>query len=236
VADDVVNNLTGSGSSPSSGDLSVRASARALAHDFNNLLSAILGHASYLRLLAPPGSEMDETAATIEASAERAKALTQKLYELSTGKESVVEARLDLHGLIREVAATLAPTQAGAAPLVLELEATHSQVRGDSTQLNRLLMNLAVNAREAVGPGGAEIEIRTTDTAAGLRLEVADGGPGIRPEDRRHLFEPNFSTKPGGKGLGLAIVDKIARWHGAQVEVDDNQPRGAIFRITFPRA
>jgi signal transduction histidine kinase len=219
----------------SSSEESVRLAARALAHDLNNLIGAVLGHASYLRMIVDPGSEADQTAAVIESAAERARHLAAQLQQLGAGsKPPAAFAPVDLHAVAREVAATLGIHQLGAAVFSLKLTAPRATVHGDAHQLNQLLMNLAVNACEAMSGTGGEIAIETAAAGERVLLEVRDNGPGIPAEHRTRVFEPSYTTKPSGGGLGLAIARSIARNHGASIEVDANQPRGTVFRLQFP--
>ena len=208
--------------------------ARALAHDFNNLLAAIAGHASYLRMITEPGSEVDETAATIEMVAVRAKGLAAQLHQLGTA-QAPVRAPLtpvDLHALVNEVVATLRTGQANPARFFVLLSATRFVVRGDAGQLHQLVMNLAVNACEAMGASGGEVAIRTTTTEqGGLLLEVRDSGPGIPLGRREQVFDIAYSTKATGGGMGLDIVRRIAGTHGAAIEIADNQPRGTTVSL-----
>jgi two-component system nitrogen regulation sensor histidine kinase NtrY len=107
----------------------------------------------------------------------------------------------------------------------------------DPDQIKRVLVNLVDNAVEAMGgEGTVTIEARSGEGAGFVRLEVADQGPGIRPEDRERLFLPYFSTKKKGSGLGLAIVHRIVSDHHGRIRVEDNQPRGARFVIELPAA
>jgi len=216
----------------------VRLLARTLAHDFNNLIGAILGHASYLRMIAEPGSDVEQTAATIEMAAERARGLAAQLHQLGAAVPGAGKTPVDLHQIISEVASTLGGDHGGPVRYSLDLAAPEAVVNGDAGQLNQLLMNLAINAREAMGAAGGEIRIATARAADGnvLQLEVRDEGPGIPVEHRARVFEPVYTTKTSGGGLGLAIVQRIARDHGAALEIDGNEPRGAIFRVRFPGA
>jgi signal transduction histidine kinase len=213
--------------------------ARALAHDFNNLLAAIAGHASYLRMITEPGSEVDETAATIEMVAVRAKGLAAQLHQLGTvqAPSRAPLAPVDIHALVNEVVATLRTGQANPAQFSVLLSAAPSMVRGDAGQLHQLVMNLAVNACEAMGASGGEVAIWTATTEQGsLLLEVRDSGPGIPAGRREQVFDIAYSTKPTGGGMGLDIVRRIAGTHGAAIEISDNQPCGTVFRLRFPVA
>ena len=219
------------------GDEPVRLTARALAHDFNNLIGAILGHASYLRMIAEPGSEVDQTAATIEMAAERARGLAVQLQQLGSALNAAKPATftpVDLHEIVREVTATLGTGQPGPVRFTLKLSALNSVVRGDAGQLNQLMMNLAVNACEAMGADGGEIEFETVAVELAVQLEVRDSGPGIPADVRARIFDASYTTKRSGGGLGLAIVQQIAAAHGAVIAIDGHRPRGTVFRLRFP--
>jgi signal transduction histidine kinase len=216
---------------------SVGLAARALAHDFNNLLAAIVGHASYLRMITEPGGEVDQTAATIEMAAVRAKGLADQLHQLGSVQ---VPARapmlpVDLHAIVNEVVATLQTGQTKKVRFSVKLGAAKPSIYGDAGQLNQLVMNLAVNAGEAMNGAGGEIEIETTSLDRAVQLEVRDCGLGIPAECRGRIFDTSYSTKPTGGGMGLAIVQRIARDHGATIDIVDNQPRGTVFRLRFPQ-
>jgi signal transduction histidine kinase len=105
----------------------------------------------------------------------------------------------------------------------------------DQEQMKRVLVNLLDNAVEAMGGvGTVTISVRRAPASGPIRIEVADDGPGIRPEDRDRLFLPYFSTKRRGTGLGLAIVHRIVTDHMGRIRVEDNQPHGARFVIDLP--
>jgi two-component system, cell cycle sensor histidine kinase and response regulator CckA len=227
-----------SGSNASDGDEPVRLQARALAHDFNNLLAAIVGHASYLRMITEPGSEVDQAAATIEKAAERARDLATQLHHLGTGLGAVALPRLqpvDLNEIAGEVVSTLQVGGNSPAHFSLKRSEASHMIQGDAGQLNQLVMNLAVNACEAMGAEGGEVAVETSTSPEGLvQLEIRDCGPGIPAHSRNRVFDLTYSTKTNGGGLGLAIVHRIAQSHGAKIEITDNQPRGTIFRLRFP--
>ncbi len=95
-------------------------------------------------------------------------------------------------------------------------------------------MNLVKNAEEALSPRGGHIQVRARRREDEVLIEVEDDGPGIRPEDRIHLFEPYFTTRDGGTGLGLAIAARICQEHGGRLEVGGEFGRGAIFSMALP--
>ena len=112
-------------------------------------------------------------------------------------------------------------------------------VQGDGVQLQQVILNLILNAVEAMGSveGGArELSISTEQDHRGVLVTVRDSGPGVDPEHREHIFKPFFTTKPSGTGMGLSICRSIINAHGGRLWVEANEPRGAVFQFTLPGA
>jgi signal transduction histidine kinase len=109
-------------------------------------------------------------------------------------------------------------------------------VRGDRVQLQQVMLNLILNAVEAMssGEGARELSISIERQAGGIHVDVCDSGPGIEPEHRNRIFEPFYTTKTSGIGMGLSICRSIIDAHGGRLWTDANQPRGAVFRFTLP--
>jgi len=103
----------------------------------------------------------------------------------------------------------------------------------DPQQFRQAIWNLCVNGFEAM-PGGGELRVGATVTGGALVVQVTDSGEGVQPEDATHIFEPFFSTKPSGTGLGLAMVQRIAQDHGGRVDVQSEPGAGSTFSITVP--
>ncbi|HZA12947.1 MAG TPA: ATP-binding protein, partial [Myxococcaceae bacterium] len=108
------------------------------------------------------------------------------------------------------------------------------QAAADRDQITQVLLNLMKNAEEALPGGGGVVEVRVAHRGAEAIVEVADNGPGIRPEDRPRVFEPYYTTKSGGSGLGLPIAARIAQEHGGRLEVGGEYGRGATFTLVLP--
>ena len=207
---------------------------RSLSHDFNNLLAAILGNASLLATLVPEDSEAAGAARVIERAAQRGAELTAHLARAARLEPPRMEAA-DLASAAAEVAQLLRAVTPE--PIAIETKLSPAPVYGDPTELHQLAMNLALNARDAIKAEGV-IAISTAADEKGAVLAVRDTGPGISPEIRERIFEPFFSTKggdEGSRGMGLAIVDRVARRHGAKVELVSEPGSGAEFRVVFPR-
>jgi PAS domain S-box-containing protein len=223
--------------------------AGGLAHDFNNLLTPIIAYADMALSDLEPHSPLWGDVSQIRTAADRARTLTQQL--LAFGRRQVLEMRvLDLADVIAQFKHLLRPVMREDIALDIRLETPLPSIKGDAAKIEQILMNLAVNAIDAM-PGGGRLMISASAVtighddagaqAAGLvgrcvLLTVADTGHGIDAATMEHLFEPFFTTKAQGKGtgLGLATVYGIIRQHGGDVSVRSSQGRGTTFSIYFP--
>jgi len=205
--------------------------AGGVAHDFNNLLTVILAAADTLvrRGVEPP--QVTE----IRVAAERATELTSKLLTFSRAGPQHVR-RLDVGAQLEALSPLLRRLLGPAHELRLEVVDGPVYLLADASQVTQVVMNLALNARDAT-PGGGPIDIRVQPDGDRLRLSVRDRGPGIPDEVRTRLFEPFFTTKDrgGNVGLGLSIVYGVVTGLGGQIEVDSGA-EGTCFTITLPRS
>lgn len=215
--------------------------ARSFAHDFNNLLTGILGHAALIQTATDAGSETREAAGVIYKAAERAGELVGQLMHFTRGGMGR-SLPVDLHATAGEVAGLLKRSVDTNLHLALELNATRFQISGDPGQIHQMLLNLALNARDAM-PEGGTLSIETADHPGGgafrdpaVALTVRDTGCGIAPAIRDAIFQPFFTTKPKGhgSGIGLAIVDRVVRSHRGHVTVESEPGAGSAFRIYLP--
>jgi PAS domain S-box-containing protein len=227
--------------------------AGGVAHDFNNLLTTILGNASLARMELPPSSPAQDCLRQIETTSIRAADLCKQMLAYS-GKGRFVVRRVDLSQLVEQMAELLKVSVSKKATLQLNLGRSLPAVMADATQLQQILMNLVINASEALGGEGGTIEIRTgltradrdyirqlatgTDIAEGsyLFLEVTDNGCGMSSEVQSRIFDPFFSTKFIGRGLGLPAVMGIARGHRGAILVRSQPGKGSTFRLLLPCA
>ncbi len=220
--------------------------AGGVAHDFNNLLVGILGYADVLAADAPRGSVQEEAARTISQAARRAAELTRQLLAVARLGHHRQE-DVDVHALVREVTALLGRTLEKSIRIETRLGAALHHVRGDPGQLQQVILNLAVNARDAMPAGGTlavetALEELAEAPAHGLAegrylvLTVADTGVGIPKDHLDRIFEPFFTTKPEGRGsgLGLATAYGITKGHGGAIRVQSEQGRGARFVVYLP--
>ncbi len=227
--------------------------AGGIAHDFNNLLTGILGNASLAKLDLPPGSPLELPVGQIEIAALRAADLCRQMLAYS-GKAPFVVAPVDLVRLVEETARLLHLSLNKKACLVLDLAAGLPPVRADATQLRQVVMNLVINAAEALGTGAGTITVSARRTQVGperlhrfhacgdysggdsLELRVADTGCGMSPETLGRIFDPFFTTKFTGRGLGLSAVLGIVRGHHGALDVASTPGAGTTFTILLPVA
>jgi PAS domain S-box-containing protein len=210
--------------------------AAGVAHEINTPLTGI---SSYTQLLLE-GEDEDtsrDVLEKIEAQTRRASGITRSLLNLARPEETVFEA-LDLNEAVREVLQLFEPqVRRGAVRLRSRLDEELPPVRGNKGKLQQVLLNLLLNARDAVGESG-EIVVSTSPGRGAARLEVADDGVGISEEDLPRIFDPFFSTKGRGKGtgLGLSITFGIVREHGGRIRAE-SQPGGLTrFHVELPAA
>jgi two-component system, cell cycle sensor histidine kinase and response regulator CckA len=227
--------------------------AGGIAHDFNNLLTGILGNASLvLDELAPSSPERDSIK-QIETAALRAAELTRQMLAYA-GKGRFVTQSIDLNELIVEMAALLKASIAKHVALQFDLAAHLPPIEGDSTQIRQIVMNLIMNAAEAIGESQGSIRIKTQlqqfheERTAGtttvvvdeplsgdyIVLDVIDTGSGMDAATIARIFEPFFTTKFTGRGLGLAAVMGIIRGHHGHLQVTSEVGKGTIFSIFLP--
>jgi two-component system, cell cycle sensor histidine kinase and response regulator CckA len=220
-----------------------------IAHDFNNILGVIIGYTEALQERMAPEHGFREAIDEIQHAAKRAASLTQQLLAFS--RKQVLEAKiLDLNAVVRDMEKMLDSLIGEHIELVLELSGSLGMVKADRSQLEQVVLNLVVNARDAM-PEGGKLTIKTStvtmDDANSARpaymqpgdyvlLKVTDTGCGITREVQAHIFEPFFTTKEKGKGtgLGLATVYGVVKQSGGYILVDSEAGKGAAFDIYLP--
>jgi PAS domain S-box-containing protein len=223
--------------------------AGGVAHDFNNLLSVINGYCEMLAALVAEMPRALHEVNEIHKAGRKAAALTRQL--LAFGRRQPMNARVtDLNQVIRDNADILGRLLGGTGQLVLELAPDLGNVRTDPAQFQQVLVNLTINARDAlrasgrvvIGTANREIKLaqnrRLTDTPPGryVGVTVSDNGTGMDEEVRKHLFEPFFTTKPEGQGtgLGLAMVHGVVQQSGGFITVRSEPGAGTTFEILLP--
>jgi len=225
--------------------------AGGIAHDFNNLLMGVLGNASLALSDLSPRDPAWESIKQIEVAARRAAELTGQILTYS-GKGPVVMKPMDLSDVVREMAKLLQPAVTSKARVEYSLDSDLPAVSGDASQVRQVVMNLIMNASDALGDSPGTIRVRTAvvdpdhldrhanylgdDTAEGpyVLIEVSDDGCGLDEDQRKRMFDPFFTTKFKGRGLGLSTVMGIVRSHKGGITVDSEPGRGTTVRVYLP--
>jgi PAS domain S-box-containing protein len=225
--------------------------AGGIAHDFNNLLTGVLGNASLALLDLPPDSPARVPLRQIETAARRAGELTKQMLAYS-GRGRFQVQPVDLSRIIDEMAGLLQTVISKKAALEFDFAPDLPAVMADATQVRQVVMNLITNASEALGDNSGVVTLRTgvmnasraylTGThvpcdlpeGAYVFLEVSDTGAGIDAATMSRIFDPFFSTKFTGRGLGLAAVLGIVRGHQGAIKVESQLGRGTTFKVLFP--
>jgi two-component system cell cycle sensor histidine kinase/response regulator CckA len=210
--------------------------AGGVAHDFNNLLTAIMGSTDLVEMHAPERARAD--LATIRHASERARDLTRQLLAFAR-KQPAQYKVIDLSAMVGDVERMLRRLVGSSIEMVL-VRGAAVRTRADPSLLEQVLVNLVVNAREAM-PTGGKLTIRV-DESFGVEgrgdwalVEVEDSGVGMDDETRRQVFDPFFTTKTSGTGLGLASSYGIVKQHGGEILVESQPGHGTRFRVLLPR-
>ena len=220
-----------------------------VAHDFNNLLGVILGYCEELQKHIPSEDPYREAVDEIQNAGKRAASLTQQLLAFS--RKQVLEPQiLDLNAIVADAGKMLERLIGEDISLEIVPAQEIGTVRADRGQIERVILNLAVNARDAMPQGGkvtfetADVELdensstlhRCVAPGPYVMLAVSDTGCGMNSELQSHIFEPFFTTKDHGTGLGLATVYGVVKQSGGYISVESEVGKGATFRIYLPRA
>ena len=209
--------------------------AGGIAHDFNNLMTAVIGYSELLLRGFEPGDDRGEKLAAIRDSALRASDLTRQLLAFSrrqimqTEEIDLRDVVTNMDGLLRQLVGDDVRLERCSAP-------SRVIVRADRTQLEQVVMNLAVNARDAM-PDGGTLTVAVENDGDDVVLTVADNGLGIDAATQARIFEPFFTTKPltEGSGLGLSTVHGIVGQTGGTIDVESTVGRGTTFTVRLPR-
>ena len=223
--------------------------AGGVAHDFNNMLGVILGYGDILRAQLSPDHPGQKSAAEMQKAGRRAADLTRQLLAFSR-KQILQPQVVNLNSLIEDLNKMLRRLIGDDIELVFRPDSQGATVKADPGQLEQVVMNLAVNARDAM-PGGGRLLVETARVMVGeefasqhapmpsgeyVLLSISDSGTGMDAETQSHIFEPFFTTKEQGKGtgLGLSIVYGIVKQSGGYIWVDSKVGEGTTFRIYLP--
>lgn len=215
--------------------------AGGIAHDFNNILTSVLGYASLAREDLAPGDRILPYVEAVIQGAERAADLTMQLLAYA-GKGRFVVESVNLSELTREMSRLLLGSIPRNVELRLELDGATPFIEADRSQMQQLIMNLAINAAEAIGDNAGVVRVTTTACAElpGLTegtyacLEVSDNGCGMDESTQSKIFDPFFTTKMMGRGLGLSAVAGIVRAHRGAIKISSEPGKGTTFRVLLP--
>jgi PAS domain S-box-containing protein len=225
--------------------------AGGIAHDFNNLLMAIMGHAELALEGIPPSSPARRDLTGITTATQRAADLCRQMLAYA-GKASFALERVGLGELVEEMTHLLKTSISKKAILVMNLERGLPPIKADPSQIRQIVMNLIINASEAIGDRNGKITVSMgampcdreylrgtelhVDLVPGLYvyIEVADTGVGMDARTQSRIFEPFFSTKFTGRGLGLSAVLGIVRAHKGALKVYSEPGKGTTFKVFFP--
>ncbi|TSK08515.1 MAG: PAS domain S-box protein [Geobacter sp.] len=227
--------------------------AGGVAHDFNNILMAIIGNVDLSLMALPADSPVVTNLNRIQQAAMRAADLAKQMLAYS-GKGRFLVGPVDLNRVVKDLEHILEGSLSDRTGLELELHMPLPNIEADVTQIQQILMNLVMNASEAIGDGRGEIGITTgvlemdrtslKDVLLGehmeegsyVFLEVRDNGCGMEREMVAKIFDPFFTTKFTGRGLGLAAVHGIVRGHKGGIKVYSEPGKGSVFKVLFPQA
>ena len=227
--------------------------AGGIAHDFNNILTGILGNASLARMVAPPGAEVRNFLEKIETASLRAADLCKEMLAYS-GRGQFQMQRLDISSLVEETTHLLQLSISKSTVPRYNLARGLPAIHADATQMRQIVMNLVINASDAIGDRSGIVSIHTgvvradrdylattylsPDLPEGdyVFIEVSDTGSGMSAETQVRIFDPFFTTKVNGRGLGLAAVLGIVRAHKGALKVHSEVGRGSTFKLLLPCA
>ena len=222
-----------------------------IAHDFNNLLGSVLADAELAESEAAAGGSPFEQIQRIKAVAVRAAEIVRELM-IYSGQDQADFGSVDLSRLVEEMLELLKVSISKHAVLKTDLRKNLPAVRGNAAQIRQIVMNLIINASEALGEKDGVIRVTTSFAGSGrhlssisaanlpegdyLRLEVSDTGCGITEEQQTRIFDPFFTTKFAGRGLGLAVVHGIVRANGGAIHLSSTPGQGTTFQLFLPAA
>jgi len=227
--------------------------AGGIAHDFNNILTGIMGNASMASLGLPDTSPVQDNLSAVKEASRQAAELCKQMLAYS-GKGRFVVQNLSLNRLVEETTHLLQISISKKAVLRFNLYPTLPVIMADATQIRQVIMNLVINASEAIGEKSGVISLSTGLTRVDhaylggtvhapelpegtyVYLEVSDSGCGMSPETQARIFDPFYTTKFAGRGLGLAAVLGIVRGHKGALKIYSELGRGTTFKLLFPSA
>jgi len=207
--------------------------AAGVAHEVNNPIQVIRG---YLKTMTPdtPSRVLEEELAILDEEAAACQRIAEDLVAFAMAPELQPD-RLDMQELLRESVQRFGETQEGSAHLV-RLTSEPGEVIADAGRLRQVIRNLLINAAQFSEPNQPIEVLGKRIGEDGYEVSISDTGPGIAPEDRARIFEPFFTKRSGGSGLGLAVCRGIVHAHGGTISAENNPDHGATFRVRIPSA
>jgi PAS domain S-box-containing protein len=228
---------------------SIGSLAGGIAHDFNNILASILGSASIMRRRISEKGKLYKYVEIIDNASRRGSALTRQLLTFARKTETEIKS-VNVNAIIKETLQLFERSVTKEIRVVANLTGQSTSVRGDDGQIQQGLLNLFLNARDAM-PNGGIMTVTTSVTQADahvvrqfasvkpgtfIAVSVSDTGAGIAPEVQDRVFEPFFTTKDTGTGLGLSVLYGVVQNHGGFINLESEAGQGTTFTIYFPRA
>jgi len=214
--------------------------AGGLAHDFNNLLSGIWTGLSFLKLRLPSDTTIQETIVNLESAVKRGKNITTQLLTFSKGGDPILDA-VSLEDLVRETAQFALSGSKSKLEIIAEADLGAAHI--DKGQISQVVQNIILNASQSMPSGGvirvslsciSHKEFKKATPGSYVKMVISDEGRGIAEEDLEHIFDPFFTRKTGGNGLGLAMVYSIIKKHNGYITVSSELHKGTTFTILLP--
>ena len=209
--------------------------AGGIAHDFNNILTSLLGNTELALNYSTEGSRTSAYLEKVVAATKSAANLTNQMLAYA-GKASFHQEVFDVNVVVQEMAELVRVSIPKKINFWTELSTEPAVIQANRGQLSQLVMNLVTNAAEAIGDHTGDVTLRTQAEGETVRLEISDTGGGMDEQTRERIFDPFFSTKGPGRGLGLAAVQGIVKSARATLRVESAPSRGSLFEIRFPAA
>jgi PAS domain S-box-containing protein len=214
--------------------------AGGIAHDFNNILSIVITHAAVAEMSRANPVRLADALATIKAAVQRGAGLSRQILTFAR-KTQVQSADIDVNRAVLEISSMVREMFPRNIEIETDLDSATPSIRADTSQLNQALLNLCLNARDAMGGGGTlrlTTRLVSRNAADHVCITVSDTGHGMPPETLSRIFEPFFTTKEvgAGNGLGLAVVYGTMKAHDGWIDVSSEVGSGSSFRLYFPAA
>jgi two-component system cell cycle sensor histidine kinase/response regulator CckA len=207
--------------------------AAQVAHEFNNVMMGIQPMVEAIRRRAAKDEAVLRFTDVISASIQRGKRITTDILRFSRPAQLAVRA-VNIHDLVQQAASEIRPLLGEQVKLELSLPEPRLNVCADPAQLTQALINLALNARDAIDGGGGVVTLEIEPAGAFVHIAVSDTGSGIAANDLPYIFEPLYTTKPRGTGLGLSVVFQIVAAHRGRISVDSEPGKGTTFHLFIP--